>query len=491
MGAIVCTPADSSNARTALLAVGRQANAVPQEFDNKGDERQSQGSFLAPEVEDEIQRRSPSLFAWLTSFSGLIFQGGLLLMYVVMETAVGLMAASVLKGDPSVKVKPMGSTLTVMNSGISILLGMMLTVYTTMTAEDRPPASQVICKSLSSVFQWRAIARTALVAALFSISNVFNMLVYSKLDAGVKRILDQLRLPATAALSYFITGKKYSLTEWCALIIILLAVISFYCAKVEQDEITELHYKCNHPEVCFPGKPQYDLCALRVDGRTIYGEAIGNSTHHQIMQFPIKAVDNDNSGLLYGIAAVTCNCIGSLVAEKILKGDASTPFPTQKAHMELTGFPVALAMSVIVPLYIDSKGGKAVWWRDNGVEGSGLGFFQGYTYMTCVTIALQITLAWMGGFIVKQFSSVVKIIAKCAALIATIILNGTLMKPCHANPLPLTMYSLALIIAADTVLLSFMPKEKKPAPSSSGQARDVRASGPAGTELQSTGAARV
>eukprot|EP00928_Gymnodinium_smaydae_P063590 TRINITY_DN47121_c0_g1_i1.p1 TRINITY_DN47121_c0_g1~~TRINITY_DN47121_c0_g1_i1.p1 ORF type:complete len:504 (-),score=80.45 TRINITY_DN47121_c0_g1_i1:345-1814(-) len=462
-----------SNAKAALLAIGQQANAIPHEVETT-DETRSQGSFLSRDVEDEIRRKNASLFAWLTSVKGMLFQILLLSMFVVMEVVIALLTSRVLKADTSVKVKPLASNIPPVISGISLLIGIVVTVLMNMAAADKASSRQAIAESFSRVFNLRAIVRMAPVAVVLGCSAVFNLLVYTRLDAGTKRMLDQLKLPATAAFSYAVVGRKYSLAEWCALSIILLSVVSFYSAKVEQDNIRELHYKCNYPGYCFPGKPQYDLCALRVDGASVYGEAVGNSTQHDVFTFPIKAGMNDNTGLCFSMVALTLSCIGGLLTEKYFKDDASTPFPTQMAHLNFTIFPVAMAMSFIVPLYVDNKGGQAIWWRDNGVEGSGAGYFQGFTLMTVFVVSIHLLLAWMGGLITKQFSTVVKIIAKCGAMILTIVFDGTVIKPCHADPVPLAMYAIALIIAFDTALLSFLPKPKKvEAPLLPTEVRDV------------------
>eukprot|EP00928_Gymnodinium_smaydae_P033745 TRINITY_DN24094_c0_g1_i1.p1 TRINITY_DN24094_c0_g1~~TRINITY_DN24094_c0_g1_i1.p1 ORF type:complete len:504 (+),score=67.39 TRINITY_DN24094_c0_g1_i1:77-1588(+) len=466
---------DRSNARAALLAISQQARALPDgiEAARPADEKQSQGSFLCGDVEDEIRRNHASLYTWLASAKGMLFQLALLTVFVVTEVVQAMMTARVLKNDSSVKVQPLASSIPAVIAGHSVLIGIVLTVFRTMTAPGRSSSIEMLSKAFSWVFNWQDITRMAPVAVLLSLSAVFSMLVYTRLDAGTSRTLDQLKLPATAALSYSIVGRKYSLQEWCALIIVLFGVVSFYCGKIEQDNIRELHYKCNYPEYCFPGKPQYDLCALRVDGRTIYGEAISNSTHHEILTFPIKASSNDNTGLLFFMMSMICSCIGNLLAEKILKDNASTPFPTQMAHMNITAFPVAFAMSFIVPLYFDNKEGRAIWWRDTGVEGSGAGFFQGFSFVTCVMIAIHLLTHWLGGIIVKQFSTVVKIVAKSGAMILTIVFDGTLIRPCHADPLPLAMYAIAFIIAFDTVMLSLLPKPKQAEPLLPAEACDV------------------
>jgi hypothetical protein len=297
---------------------------------------------------------------------------------------------------------------------------------------------------------------------------VFSTTTYSKLDAGLKKILDQLRMPLTAALSTAVVGKRYSTYEWAALSIVFFAIISFYLADVEHDQVTELHTKCRYPAHCFE-EPPYDLCAVRVDGPTIAGVALesktkflsrrGNNTHaHDIRTFGVKASNSDWMGLQFSLMASLCNCLGSLFFEKLMKRTASTPFATQKVQMELTVFPVALAMTFIVPLWIDTDNGRAIWWRKTQADGSGEGFFQGYTALTFLVISIHMFLTWMGGLIVKQFSALVHKLSTCFALLLTVFCSGTFLKACQADPLPFTMYCLASAIACATVLFGTLPK---------------------------------
>lgn len=419
------------------------------------------------EFVEQLERTNPGVLVWLRSSCGILFQGALIFSYVFLETIAGFLTSFALKPPPSTKLKPLPSSIIVLNSGLSIVIGLLITTVVSAVSE-RIPVRRAIPKTLASVFKWRTIFSYSLIAGFFSIAAVFSKLAYSKLDAGLKKILDQLRLPITAGLSFVIVGKKYNMHEWLSLLIVPLAVCCFYIADVEHDEVTELHSKCRYPSHCFD-EPGYDICALRVDGPTIIGTAIKdknymNGTVHDIITFPVKAAKTDSQGLVYSLMATVFNCMGSLWFERLMKKTASTPFPTQKVQLETTGFVVAVAMSFIVPLWIDSQDGKAVWWEKNEAEGSGEGFFQGYNGLTLIVIAIDIWMAWMSGIIVKQFSAVVQKIAKCFILLLTVFCAGTFLKPCHAEPLPMTMYSLAFITAAATMLFGTMPKDDLPSP---------------------------
>jgi hypothetical protein len=266
-------------------------------------------------------------------------------------------------------------------------------------------------------------------------------------------------------MSTLILRKRYSLFEWLSLSIVFMGICTFYFADVAHDEVTELHTKCRYPPSCFL-EPPYDLCALRVDGPTVIGVAIENSrlnrghNPHELITIPVKAVETDRKGLFFSLMAILCNCMGAVLSEKVLKGSASTPFPTQKLQMECTGLPVSLAMSFIVPLYIESKGGKAIWWTKTEIDGSGEGFFQGFDRLTLVTICVNMFQTWMGGLIIKQFSALVAKLSAVFTLLLTVLLSGMFFKLCQEDPVPPTMFSMAFIIASATVLFGTSPKDK-------------------------------
>lgn len=415
-----------------------------------------------PEVVEQLQRTNPEVLAWLRSRCGILFQVVLIFVYILFYTAGGLLLSFALKPDPPPKFKPLPSSMIVVDSALTFVVGLVITLAT-LVFSAKMSLANAVKRTCHELFQWRVILAYSLVATLIKISATFGLLAYSKLDAGLKVVLDQLRLPVTAAMSYAIVGRKYGMHEWLALLIVLLAVCIFYLAGVEHDEVTELHTKCRYPPHCF-SEPPYDVCALRVDGPTILGTVIKdehnvNGTLHDITTFAVKASKTDSAGLVFSLVATFFNCVGSLFLEKAFKSTASTPFPMQMMQKEVIGFPIAVAMSFILPLWVDSKGGKAIWWTKNDAEGSGMGFFQGFTGLALLAIAVDNFLGWMGGIIIKQFSSVVKIIAKCFVLVFMVFCTGTFLKKCEADALPVTMYCLAFVIGFATVLFAIVPKD--------------------------------
>jgi hypothetical protein len=391
----------------------------------------------------------------------LIRYGALIICYVSFETTGALLTSRALKPDPHARFKPLPSNLTVVNAAFSLILGMLITAFIAYRSERSFCAA---LKAVKAALDLRTILSYSFVAACFTTQGVFSYLAYSRLDAGLKKILDQLRMPAIAALSRVFVGRRYSMHEWLALIIVFSAICSFYSADVAHDEVTELHTKCRYPASCFEEAP-YDVCALRVDGAKIAGVAVmdrknQNVIAHRISEFAVTAADTDRIGLAFSLVAVCCSCVGCLLSEKLMKQSASVPYATQRLQMEMTGFPVSVAMAFIVPLWIDPRGGQASWWAKNEAEGSGEGFFQGFTSLTFLVAAINLTQIWLGGMIIKHFSALVNKISGCVTLTLTVLIGGTILKPCEADPLPVSMLALTVVIGSSIVLFATTPKEE-------------------------------
>jgi drug/metabolite transporter (DMT)-like permease len=428
-------------------------------FRPSGGER-SPSFFLDDEAREELEQTSPDTVRWLDSRAGTFFQALLILFYILGETVGGIVNASALKTQASDGYTPMSSSLIVMNSGTSIIIGVVLCCLLKRRFQDL---------SLKVFLDLRAVFRFSIIAALFSCAAIFSMMAYSKLDAGMKKIMDQLRLPLTAALSSVFVGKKYSINEWAALAVLALAVVCFFFADLERQEVTDFHARCKYPPECFPGEETSDFCAVSVEGHSLDGTLISvvaatnSSAKYKIQRLPSQESKTELQGIVFSLVSTILNCVGSLMSEKLMK-QTKAPFFVQKAQMETTGFPVAIMMSFLVPQFIDNRDGAAVWWTENENPESGSGFFRGYRYMTLVAIGIDITLSWMGGIVVKQFSSVVKIIAKCFVVLLIVWLSGTIpwpgvLKECHADPVSIPMYSLAFSIALATILFATMPKK--------------------------------
>merc|ERR1719356_435097 len=102
-----------------------------------------------------------------------------------------------------------------------------------------------------------------------------------------------------------------------------------------------------------------------------------------------------------------------------------------------------------------------------------MGLFEGFYSRAWVQLLCAILQGWLGGIIVKRFSTVVKNIAKSLSLILTVFSNEILFWECHDEPLSSTMYLLSISIFCSTVVFSQLGEDgarpqAKPAVSSVG-----------------------
>jgi hypothetical protein len=297
-----------------------------------------------------------------------------------------------MKPDPPLKYKPLPSSVVVVEDVCSMVLGFVITVVIFIVSG--PPESSIkqrVARSMRAVFDHKQILNFAAPSAVFAVASVLSMLAYSKLDAGLKKILDQFRLILMASMSSMVLGKRYSIHQWFALFILFLAVCNFYVASVKHDEITELHQKCKYPQHCFD-EPGYAICGFDVDGSFktgVVANKTGTSRRDQfdVTTFPVgdSADKTDLEGLLYSLLGTCFNALGGLLQEKAMKRDLGTNFATQKIQICFVSLPVSMLLSFLVPMI---QGGKEVWWAENEAEGSGAGFFQGFRENSLTLVAI-------------------------------------------------------------------------------------------------------
>ncbi|CAK0896994.1 unnamed protein product [Prorocentrum cordatum] len=91
---------------------------------------------------------------------------------------------------------------------------------------------------------------------------------------------------------------------------------------------------------------------------------------------------------------------------------------------------------------------------DEGPVVGGGGLFEGFYFRAFVQLFCAVAQGWLGGIIVKRFSTVVKNIAKSLSLILTVFSNEIFFWECHDEPLSSTMYLLSVSIFCSTVVFS-------------------------------------
>merc|ERR1739848_195915 len=135
----------------------------------------------------------------------------------------------------------------------------------------------------------------------------------------------------------------------------------------------------------------------------------------------------------------------------------------QKMHMEMSGVWVSIFMAFFVPSIIqggawDPYSFKKIWWssttlscqdssgRDFTLPVGGNGLFEAFDFRAWCQLIVAILQGWLGGIVVKRFSTVVKNIAKSLSLILTVLLNEVFFSKCWDAPLNGLMYLLSISI---------------------------------------------
>ena len=370
-------------------------------------------TLLAPEIVKELAKSEPETLNWLQSASGLILQVAMLAFYVMIDTAKGLSSKWAMETG-----KVHVSALVLLNQFASILIGFSPTVK-----------FEGLEKAKAAVVDIEAIKRYGITGVLFTVSTILNILAYgTALDAGTVKILGQLRLVLSALLSRFVLGRNYTFNHWMMLLIITITALAFYMGTEQRDELTKANLKAMAPEECFM---DYDpriannkgaQCVVVDDDGTVLGTSQPGSK---------------NLGIAYLGAWILTIVSASLITEKFLKASGKTPFYIQKMQLEMSGVWVSVFSAFFVPAVVqggawDPLAAKRLWWTATELkcEGridpktvGGNGLFEGFYGRAWVQLSCAILQGWLGGIIVKRFSTVVKNIAKSLSLILTVFSN--------------------------------------------------------------------
>jgi len=288
------------------------------------------------DVVREMQQNNPEVLSWLRSVSGAAFQLGVICLYILIDTSNGLILSAAMRSGG----KPIGAVMIGMNSFISVLIGLGLVVIT-----GQMDGGAGAAQAIKNAFNAKQIMAFSGVAFLFTLASIFNVMCYQYIDASVAKILSQLRLPLTALIGTVIVGKKYSMNQWMAIVILTASAYSFF-------ELDQHHNTVNRQrKACFYPREFYEPLSLEESSTFKNCE----DTNHGVPA-PWKAApstDSDSNpmlGVIFMLIAVLLNVVASLFCERLMKASRKTPIYVQKLQLELTGLPVAIISSFVIPL---------------------------------------------------------------------------------------------------------------------------------------------
>eukprot|EP00931_Biecheleriopsis_adriatica_P089027 TRINITY_DN63223_c0_g1_i1.p1 TRINITY_DN63223_c0_g1~~TRINITY_DN63223_c0_g1_i1.p1 ORF type:complete len:883 (-),score=91.75 TRINITY_DN63223_c0_g1_i1:136-2784(-) len=214
------------------------------------------------------------------------------------------------------------------------------------------------------------------VAACFSVGQSLQIKAYGAgISASVNTVLGYFYMPLSALLSRWVFQRAYGSLEWLALLLLSLSAVVFCLLRSSRSE--------------------------------------GESTSILAM--------------CYCLGSVVISCIASLMCEKIMK-ERSSPFYTQKVHLEFGGLLTACAMLFVVGFA--SSHVEDAFWKERDV-GRGVykaGVFVGWTFKTFAALAATTVQSWLGGLVSKQLSTVVRSVAQCLSLLIIYFFGDLVLK---------------------------------------------------------------
>lgn len=422
-----------------------RSTSISQSFaDQANDLRRS--TLLDEQYVHELRQRQPGLLAFFMSWTGLLVQGGLFAIYVMLDAGKAMFfTAAIRRTDVAT------ASIVISQSAAQLLLALCMAL----TLDGLPGIREAMNPTM--------IMKFALVSALFAVAQSFNVLSYAYLSGGTVKILGQVRLLQTAALSSAILGRRYLLVQWAVMASVMLAAGNFFLAGLDRKEmvstaeglkgITSKFMACNEELQSLSQKEFAPELAPKCN----------------VSDLQERTVSGEDSSLIVGVCFVCVylflSDLGSIISEKFLKDGSKTNFYVQKATIEVIGLPVSIILSFLTPLLQMSvasskkereKAEDAMWWNN------GKGLFIDWGFVVFVALLFSTAHSWLSGLIVKKLSSLTKLIAKCMSL-AVVFFVGDCWLLRERAVAPAECVAAAMVIIGTYLFVSVKPETEKAA----------------------------
>jgi len=263
------------------------------------------------------------------------------------------------------------------------------------------------------------------------LSKLCLVMALERLDAGTVRVFGQSSLPLVGLSSALFFSRRYSAQQWCSLVAISVALVTFYYVKAEVQLKKE--------------------ALARPIGRRI-----------------------EMAGVLLILGSITFNLLGALLVERFLKGHHGR-LHEQKTHLLMGEVAVNAVLVFVVPLFLDEQLREvhSPWHR---------GFFAGWDHRVFICAVVWIPAGWTATTLVKRCSNLLKTISQATSSVLTYVFSVfpvTLVGP-PLTPEPLSSPVVLLAIAVMFAALTF-GTDSRPSGDSRPQWLGTSAYGSAGT----------
>lgn len=215
----------------------------------------------------------------------------------------------------------------------------------------------------------RAVMQQLPVSGCLCFSKLMLVMALSRLDAGTVRVFGSASLPLAGVGSVLLFRRRYTLQQWCSLIAISVALLTFYYVKAEVQ---------------------------------VKKEALARPLGSRIAMVPVLLV----------LGSICFNSLGALLVEKFLKRNRAQ-LHEQKAQLLLGEVMVNFCLVFGSPLFLRDpqvRMAYSVWHR---------GFFAGWDGRVLICALIWIPAGWTATMLVKRCSNLLKTIAQGTASVLT------------------------------------------------------------------------
>lgn len=226
-----------------------------------------------------------------------------------------------------------------------------------------------------------AVLQQLPISGCLCLSKFLLVMALGRLDAGTVRVFGQASLPLVGVSSHLFFSKKYTAQQWCSLVAISIALITFYYVKAEVNQKAAPSERPHNPAL-------------------------------------------EMFGVLFILGSIGFNCLGALLVEKFLKGNHNQ-LHVQKSQLLSGEVVVNIGLLIVVPLLQSTpelRAAHSPWAR---------GFFAGWDGRVLLCAIVWIPSGWTTTMIVKRCSNLLKTIAQSASSVLTYVFT---ILPLSAGP---------------------------------------------------------
>lgn len=307
------------------------------------------------------------------------------------------------------------STAVLVSEILKLSISLTMALYDTALQQPAAPVTTLFSDLFGAIFSgdcWKL----AIPATLYTLQNTLQYLAASNLNASTFQITYQLKIMTTAIFSVLLLGRSLSIRKWFSLIILAIGVsiMQLPGSSLSEDwdafrDGAQLNYWS--PKTLFPRSKE----VRAVLGRRAADTLTRRSASYQGIDEDF-AMNNPHINRTLGLVAVIIACISSGLAgvyfEKLLKDHGNKAVrSTSRKPIGLWVRNVQLSFCSLFPALF-----LGVVWKD-GDDISRHGFWAGYNWVVCLTIALQASGGIFVALVIKYANNIAKNFATSISIV--------------------------------------------------------------------------